>query len=170
MSKNSIYSSVANSSDLVNKRTAYINPYAGGLMFFYALIIITSLIAYGFIILTVYFDRRLRTICNYFIVSLGVADAMIVTMVMPVNISLLQGTFRFHSAAHCRFIATVNLISEYGEIFCHRTSVQIRGFYYDKNNCSGSRRRLVLRCSGGATPNTGLAFPAYFSPWKGMLG
>ena len=111
MSKNSTYSSVANSSDLVNKQTAYVNPYAGGLTFFYASIIITSLIAYGFIILTVYFNRRLRTICNYFIVSLGVADAMIVTMVMPVNISLLQGTFRFHSAAHCRFIATVNLIS-----------------------------------------------------------
>ena len=112
MSKNSTLSSITNSSNLVvNKRATYINPYANGLTFFYSSIVITSLFAYGFIILTVYCNRRLRTICNYFIVSLGIADAMIVTMVMPVNISLLQGTFRFHSVAHCRFLSTVMLMS-----------------------------------------------------------
>lgn len=66
--------------------------------------------AYSLIILTVYLNRRLRTICNFFIVSLGVADVMIVTMVIPVNISLMLGTFQFKSTAHCRFISTVNLI------------------------------------------------------------
>ena len=61
--------------------------------------------------LTVYLNRRLRTICNFFIVSLGLADAMIVTMVMPVSIGVLLGTFHFQSIAHCRFITTINLLS-----------------------------------------------------------
>ena len=102
---------ITNSSGLAAKKSAYGIPYANGLTFFYILIIATSLIAYMIIILTVYVNRRLRTTCNYFIVSLGVADVMIVTMVMPVNIGFLQGTFRFTSSAQCAFLATINLIS-----------------------------------------------------------
>lgn len=101
----------ANTSDLTAKKSDYSTPYANGLTFLYALIIATSLTAYGVIVLTVYINRRLRTTCNYFIVSLAIADLMIVTVVMPVNIGLLQGTFRFISTAHCIFLATVNLIS-----------------------------------------------------------
>lgn len=100
-----------NSTSLTAKGSAYSLPYANGLTFFYTLIIATSLTAYVIIILTVYINRRLRTTCNYFIVSLGIADLMIVTMVMPVNIGLLQGTFRFTSSAECEFLATINLIS-----------------------------------------------------------
>lgn len=100
-----------NSSGLAAKKSAYSLPYANGLTFFYTLIIVTCLSAYVVIIVTVYVNRRLRTTCNYFIVSLGIADVMIVTMVMPVNISFLQGTFRFTSSAECVFLATVNLIS-----------------------------------------------------------
>ena len=100
-----------NSSGLAAKKSSYSLPYANGLTFFYTLIIVTSLTAYVIIILTVYVNRRLRTTCNYFIVSLGVADVMIVTMVMPVNIGLLQGTFRFTSSAQCMFLATINLVS-----------------------------------------------------------
>lgn len=100
-----------NSSGLAAKKSAYSLPYANGLTFFYTLIIVTCLTAYVIIILTVYVNRHLRTTCNFFIVSLGIADVMIVTMVMPVNIGLLQGTFRFSSSAECLFLATINLIS-----------------------------------------------------------
>lgn len=101
----------ANSTELTAKKSGYGIPYANGLTFFYTLIIATCFTAYGIIILTVYINRRLRTTCNCFIVSLGIADLMIVSMVMPVNIGLLQGTFRFTSTAQCIFLATVNLIS-----------------------------------------------------------
>lgn len=100
-----------NCTDLAAKKSGYSSPYANGLTFFYILIIVTSLTAYGIIIVTVYINRRLRTTCNYFIVSLAIADLMIVSMVMPVNIGLIQGTFRFTSATECVFLATVNLIS-----------------------------------------------------------
>lgn len=102
---------IANSTGHVAKRNTYSIPYANGLTFFYTLIIATCITAYGIIILTVYINRRLRTTCNYFIVSLGVADLMIVSMVMPVTIGVLQGTFRFTSTAHCVFQTTVSLIS-----------------------------------------------------------
>lgn len=111
MLNNCSQSAIANSSYMPAKRTIYSKPYTSGLTFFYISIIVTCLVAYGLIILTVYFNRRLRTICNFFIISLGVADVMIVTMVIPVNISLLLGTFHFYSAAHCQFLATVNLMS-----------------------------------------------------------
>lgn len=101
------------STSLAGKRssTTYTAQYARGLISLYILIIFISLSAYCVIILTVYLNRRLRTICNFFIISLGVADALIVTMVMPVNISQLMGTFRFQSVAHCRFVVTVSLLS-----------------------------------------------------------
>jgi len=102
---------ITNSSGLAGKKISYSIPYANGLTFFYTLIIVTSLTAYVIIILTLYVNRRLRTTCNYFIVSLGVADVMIVTMVMPVNIALLQGTLRLTSRAQCLFLATINLVS-----------------------------------------------------------
>ena len=100
-----------NTTGLAAKKIVYSPPYANGLTFFYTLIIATCLTTYVIIILTVYVNRHLRTTCNYFIVSLGLADVMIVTMVMPVNIGFLQGTFRFTSSAECAFLATVNLIS-----------------------------------------------------------
>lgn len=100
-----------NTSGLAANKIAYSPPYANGLTFLYILIIVTCLTTYVVIILTVYVNRRLRTTCNYFIVSLGIADVMIVTMVMPVNIGFLQGTFRFTSSAECAFLSTVNLIS-----------------------------------------------------------
>lgn len=93
------------------KRSGYGISYANGLTFFYTLIIATCFTAYGIIVFTVYINRRLRTTCNYFIVSLGLADLMIVSMVMPVNIGVLQGTYRFTSTAECILLETVNLIS-----------------------------------------------------------
>ncbi|XP_022790911.1 probable G-protein coupled receptor No9 [Stylophora pistillata] len=102
---------ISNCTDLSTKKSSYSAPYVNVVTFFYILIIVTSLAAYGIIIATVCMNRRLRTICNYFIVSLGIADLMIVSMVIPVNIGLILGTFRFKSAEQCVFLSTVNLVS-----------------------------------------------------------
>lgn len=101
----------SNCTDLGTKRSNYSTPYVNGMTFFYILIIATSLTAYGIVIATVCVNRRLRTTCNYFIVSLGIADLMIVSMVIPIGIGLIQGTFRFKSAEQCVFLSTVNLVS-----------------------------------------------------------
>lgn len=114
MSKNTTYSELTNvnSSSLSNNRTLpQSKHYITALTIYYTAVIITALIAYAFIFISVYFNRRLRTICNFFIISLGVADAIIVTMVIPIHISLMRGTFRFYSVAHCRFLTVVYLIS-----------------------------------------------------------
>ena len=101
----------ANSSDGPASPSLYSTLYINGLSSLYSIIIIASIIAYGSIGLTVYFNRSLRTICNYFIISLGVADALIVTTILPVNISTMRKTFQFYSVAHCEFISVVHLVS-----------------------------------------------------------
>lgn len=85
--------------------------FIAGMSTFYITIIAASFVGYGFIYLSVFLNPRLRTFCNCFILSLGLADVITVSSVLPVNVGLLLNTFQFTSAFQCDFIASLNLIS-----------------------------------------------------------
>jgi dopamine D2-like receptor len=78
----------------VNSTLVYDNstsgPEIGGEYWVLFLILIPILTVFGnvLVVMSVYRERSLRTVTNYFICSLAVADIMVAVMVMPLSIYL----------------------------------------------------------------------------------
>lgn len=80
---------ILNCIDLGIKWSNYSIFYVNGMIFFYILIIVIFLIVYGIVIVIVCVNWCLRMMCNYFIVSFGIVDLMIVFMVILIGIGLI---------------------------------------------------------------------------------
>ncbi|KAK3697914.1 hypothetical protein QZH41_003261 [Actinostola sp. cb2023] len=74
-------------------------------------VIICCLIGYGFVVLAMVLNAKLRSNCNFFILSMGLADSLIATVVIPVNQGQLLQTLYYHSVSACEFVSDINIIA-----------------------------------------------------------
>lgn len=95
------------------KPIQFSKDYVGGITALYVLIMFVSVFGYALIYTAFYINSRLRMICNYFILSLGVADTLVLCSVLPTSIYiLLEGeTIYGNSIVLCDFFASLNLIA-----------------------------------------------------------
>ncbi|XP_031559777.1 octopamine receptor beta-2R-like [Actinia tenebrosa] len=75
------------------------------------IIIIFCLIGYALIIFAMVFNSKLRSICNFFILSMGLADGLIATIIIPVSQGVMLQTLHYHSVGACEFVSNLNLIT-----------------------------------------------------------
>ncbi|EDO34172.1 predicted protein, partial [Nematostella vectensis] len=75
------------------------------------LVIIFAVTGYALVTFAMVLNPRLRNICNYFILSMGLADALIVIVIVPVNLGLMLDTLKYDSVTACEFVSSINLIA-----------------------------------------------------------
>ena len=95
------------------KPIRYSEEYTVAITTLYVVIMFVSIFGYSLIFLAFYLNSRLRTICNYFILSLGIADTLILCSVLPTSIYMIlveDANPYGNSIVWCDFFATLNLI------------------------------------------------------------
>jgi dopamine receptor D5 len=75
------------------------------------MIIIFCLIGYALVAFAMLLNSKLRNICNFFILSMGLADGLIATIIIPVSQGIMLETLRYHSVGPCEFVSNLNLIT-----------------------------------------------------------
>lgn len=74
-------------------------------------VIIFCLVGYALVVFAMVLNVKLRSNCNYFILSMGLADCLIATVVIPVSQGQLLQTFYYHSVEACEFVGNINFIA-----------------------------------------------------------
>lgn len=75
------------------------------------MIIMFCLIGYALVVFAMIFNSKLRSICNFFILSMGLADGLIATIIIPVSQGVMLQTLQYHSIGACEFVSNLNLIT-----------------------------------------------------------
>jgi len=75
------------------------------------MVIIFCLVGYALVVFAMVLNVKLRSNCNYFILSMGLADCLIATVVIPVSQGQLLQTFYYHSVEACEFVGNINFIA-----------------------------------------------------------
>lgn len=75
------------------------------------IVIIFCLVGYAFVVFAMVLNVKLRSNCNFFILSMGLADCLIATIVIPVSQGQLLQTFYYHSVEACEFVGNINFIA-----------------------------------------------------------
>lgn len=74
-------------------------------------VIVFCLVGYALVVFAMFLNTKLRSNCNFFILSMGFADFLIATIVIPVSQGQLLHSLYFHSVAACEFVSGINLIA-----------------------------------------------------------
>lgn len=105
MSSNNTTNIHSGSSSLYSKELVTI------LSIYEIMIIMFCLIGYGLFVFAMILNSKLRNICNFFILSMGLADGLIATIIIPVSQGVMLQTLHYHSVGACEFVSNLNLIT-----------------------------------------------------------